>query len=84
VREIAVVHHTECGMAKVTDEELRNTIEASTGNRPGALAFHPILDADADLRADVARLTRSALLPPGTEVRGFVYDVRTGRLRPVE
>lgn len=83
VREIAVVHHTECGMAKVTDEELRNTIEASTGNRPGALAFHPILDPDADLRADVARLTRSALLPPGTEVRGFVYDVRTGKLRPV-
>jgi carbonic anhydrase len=83
VREIAVVHHTECGMAKVTDEQLRDTIERSTGNRPGAIAFHPILDPDADLRADVARLTRSELLPEGTQVRGFEYDVRTGRLRTV-
>lgn len=83
VREIAVVHHTECGMAKVTDEDLRGRIEEATGNRPGAIAFHPIIDPDADLRADVARLTRSELLPTGTEVRGFEYDVRSGRLRRV-
>jgi carbonic anhydrase len=83
VRSIAVVHHTLCGMRGTSDAELAAAVEAGSGRSPGDLAFHAVTDADADLRADVARLADSGLFPPGTEVRGFEYDVVTGRLRPV-
>jgi carbonic anhydrase len=83
VREIAVVHHTECGMVRYTDSQIRDKVREGSGTDPGNLEFFAIGDADQALRADVKRLTGSALFPPGTEVRGFVYDVRTGRLREV-
>lgn len=83
VRAIAVVHHTYCGMKTATDDELRRLVEEGSGRSVGDLQFHAITDADAALREDVGRLTGSGLLPPGTEVRGFEYDVQTGRLRPV-
>lgn len=83
VRAIAVVHHTFCGMMTATEDELRARVQQGSGRSPGDLRFHAISDADAALREDVGRLTESGLLPPGTEVRGFEYDVQTGRLRPV-
>jgi carbonic anhydrase len=83
VRAVAVVHHTECGMIRATDAEIRAAVAAGSGRDPGAFAFHAIADPEQDLRADVARLVDSGLLPPGTEVAGYVYDVRTGRLRQV-
>lgn len=83
VRAIAVVHHTECGMTKVTDDELRAKVEASTGRWPGEIAFQPIRDPDGALHEDVGKLKDSGLLPADTEIRGFQYDVRTGRLRTV-
>lgn len=83
VRHIAVVHHTLCGMATATEEQIRAKVEEGSGTSPGDLRFHAISDADADLRADVERLTSSGLFPPGTEIRGYVYDVQTGKLRPV-
>ena len=83
VRNIAVVHHTECGMAKVTQEQLRETIEQGAGRSPGDLEFFPILDPEQAIKGDVERLRSSDLFPPGTEFGGFEYDVRTGRLRTV-
>jgi carbonic anhydrase len=83
VRHIAVVHHTYCGMATATEDEIRAAVEAGSGTSPGDLQFHAIGDADEALRSDVGRLTGSGLFPPDIEVRGFVYDVTTGRLRPV-
>ena len=83
VRSIAVVHHTECGMTRVTDDELRATIETGSGHSPGDLEFYAIGDPETTLRVDVARLADSHLFPPKTDVRGFIYDVRTGRLRQV-
>lgn len=75
VRAIAVVQHTECGMAKFSDEQLREMTGAD-------IDFAAIADPDADLLGDVERL-RAAPLAEGTEVHGYVYDVRTGRLRQV-
>jgi carbonic anhydrase len=83
VRDIAVVHHTRCGMRGTTDAEFAAAVEAGSGRSPGDLAFHAVTDPEGDLRADVARLVDSGLFPPGTEVRGYEYDVETGRLRPV-
>jgi carbonic anhydrase len=83
VRAIAVVHHTLCGMRATTDDELRAKVTEATGHSPGDLEFHAVTDADADLRSDVERLTQSGLLPAGTDVRGYEYDVQTGRLRQV-
>lgn len=75
VRSIAVVHHTECGMVRYSNEQLRQITGAD-------IDFAAIADPDADLVGDVERL-RAAPLAEGTEVRGYVYDVRTGRLRQV-
>jgi len=72
VRAIAVVHHTECGMVRNSDAELRD----ATGTD---IEFHAIADPDAALRDDVERV-RAAPLPEGTEVHGLRYDVRTGLL----
>lgn len=83
VREIAVVHHTLCGMTTMTEEEMAAAVEAGSGHRPEGVAFHAITDMELSLKEDVERLTSSLLLPPGTEVRGLEYDVRTGRLRQV-
>ena len=83
VRSVAVVHHTECGMAKVTDDELRAQVRDATGIDPVEVVFHTIGDADVAVGNDVLRLRDAGLLYPGTEVRGFVYDVRSGSLREV-
>lgn len=83
VRAVAVVHHTECGMAKVTDDELRARVIEATGHDPAPLPLLTIGDPDEALRKDVERLARSPLLPEGTEVAGFRYDIGTGRLHLV-
>lgn len=79
-RAIAVVHHTECGMTKLTDADFAATIERATGRSPGDLPLYAIEDPDADLKRDVVWLVDTELLPVGTEVAGFRYDVRTGVL----
>jgi carbonic anhydrase len=80
--EIILLHHTDCGMVRFTDEELAEAIEADTGVRPewSALSFR---DPDADVRESLARILASPFLPSKHSVRGFVFDNRTGRLREV-
>ena len=82
-RAIAVVHHTECGMINKTDSEIREAVRTGSGRDPGDIDFHAIADPEAALRADVKRIASSGLFPPDVDVRGFIYDVRTGRLREV-
>jgi carbonic anhydrase len=83
VRHVAVVHHTLCGMRGATNAELAAKVEEGSGTSPGDLEFLAVTDAEEDLRADVAKLVDSGLFPPDTEVRGYEYDVETGRLRRV-
>lgn len=83
VREIAVIHHTLCGMGTATDEEFAQAVTEGSGHSPGDLEFHAFTDIEQSLKEDVDRLTTCGLFPPGTDVRGFEYDVKTGRLRQV-
>ncbi|HEX4829948.1 MAG TPA: carbonic anhydrase [Trebonia sp.] len=81
-REVALLHHTDCGMAKFTDAGLKDAIEADAGVRP-PWATEAFTDLDQDVRQSVARVTASPFVPHKDQVRGFVFDVATGRLREV-
>jgi carbonic anhydrase len=80
--EIVLLHHTECGMLTVTDEEFAARMEEDAGERPpwSAEAFS---DLEQDVRDSIARLKASPFIPNKDSIRGFVYDVRTGELREV-
>lgn len=80
VRQVAVIHHTECGNAG-TDEELQDKLRET-----GMVDVPEVLHANGptSLADDVARLRTPGLLADGTTVEGHTYDVRTGRLIPLE
>jgi carbonic anhydrase len=82
-REIILIHHTDCGMLTFSDEALKRDIQAETGIRP-SFAFEPFPDLDEDVRQSIARVRANPFVPHRNAVRGFVYDVRTGRLREVK
>jgi len=81
-REIILIHHTDCGMLTFTDDDFKASIEADTGIKPpwAAEAFG---DLDADVRQSIARIKASPLVPHTGAVRGFVFDVATGKLNEV-
>jgi carbonic anhydrase len=81
-REIMLIHHTDCGMLTFSDDEFRRQVQQETGIKPEwpAEAFD---DLDEDVRQSIARIKASPFIPSTDEVRGFVYEVETGRLRPV-
>ena len=80
--EIVLIHHTGCGMLTFTDDEFKAAIEKDTGIRP-AWAPEAFPDLDADVRQSIARIKASPFIPNKDSVRGFVYEVETGRLREV-
>jgi carbonic anhydrase len=81
-REVILIHHTDCGMLTFTDAGFRDQVETDTGVRPSwsAEAFD---DVEADVRRSIRRVTASPFLPHTDQVRGFVFDVATGRLAEV-
>jgi len=81
-REIMVVHHTNCGMLTFTDDGLKRQVQAEVGIRP-PFALEAFPDLDEDVRQSIARIQASPFVPHKASVRGFVYDVDTGRLREV-
>jgi carbonic anhydrase len=82
-REIVLVHHTDCGLLTFTDDELRHSLEDETGMRP-TWAAETFRDVDGDVRQSMKRIANSPFLPHKDVVRGFVFEVETGRLRPVD
>ena len=80
--EIVILHHTDCGMLTFSDNEFADRLESETGTRPGwdAQAFE---DLDIDVRDSIERIRNSPFVPRTDEVRGFIYEVETGRLREV-
>ena len=80
--EIILVHHTDCGMLTFKDDELKRQIEQETGIRP-AFALEAFSDVQEDVRQSVARIAASPFIPQKSRIRGFVYDVATGRLSEV-
>jgi carbonic anhydrase len=81
-REIILLHHTDCGMLTFTDDVLADKLEAETGQRPDWKA-HSFSDLDQDVRDSIAQIKDSPFVPHKESVRGFVYEVETGRLREV-
>ena len=80
--EIVLIHHTGCGMLTFTDDEFRNSIEQEIGIKP-EWAAESFDDLEGDVRQSIARIKASPFLPHTDSVRGFVYEVETGRLREV-
>jgi carbonic anhydrase len=81
-QEIILIHHTDCGMLTFKDEDLKKQIEKETGIRP-AFALEAFGDLDDDVKQSIARIKASPFIPNKSSVRGFVYDVRTGKLNEV-
>jgi len=81
-REIILIHHTDCGMLTFTDDEFRRSIQDETGIKP-EWAAEAFPDVDEDVRQSLARVNASPFIPHKESVRGFVYEVETGRLREV-
>ena len=81
--EIILIHHTDCGMLTFSDDKVKKQIEDATGIRP-AFALEAFSDLEQDVRQSIARITSSPFIPNKDSVRGFIYEVETGRLREVE
>jgi carbonic anhydrase len=81
-RAIALIHHTDCGMLTFRDDEVKDAIYADTGIRP-PFALEAFPDVDEDVRQSLRRIATSPFIPHRNDVRGFVYEVETGRLREV-
>lgn len=82
-REIVLIHHTDCGLQKVTDDGFRAELQEDTG-MPPSFAIESFTDVEASVCGSIARVRSSPFLPHRDRVRGFVYDVDTGRLTEVE
>jgi carbonic anhydrase len=80
--EIILIHHTDCGMLTFTDDEFKRSIQEDVGIKP-EWAAESFADLDEDVRQSIARIQASPFIPRKDSVRGFVYDVATGKLREV-
>jgi carbonic anhydrase len=80
--EIILIHHTDCGMLTFTDDGFKRAIQDETGIKP-EWAAEAFTDLDEDVRQSIARITASPFIPHKDAVRGFVFDVATGKLNEV-
>ena len=80
--EIMLIHHTDCGMLTFTDDEFEASVEKDTGIKP-PWAAESFTDLDDNLRESIRRLKFSLFVPRTDSVRGFVFDVASGKLREV-
>jgi carbonic anhydrase len=80
--EIILIHHTDCGMLTFTDDDFKRQIQDETGVKP-EWAAEAFPDLDEDVRQSIARIKASPFIPRKESVRGFVYEVESGKLREV-
>jgi carbonic anhydrase len=80
--EIILIHHTDCGMLTFTDDDFKRTIQHDTGLKP-EWAAESFADLDEDVRQSIGRIKASPFIPKKDSVRGFVYEVESGKLREV-
>ena len=80
--EIILIHHTDCGMLTFTDDSFKASIQEETGLKP-AWSAEAFSDLDTDVRQSIARIKASPFVPKKESVRGFVFDVATGKLNEV-
>jgi carbonic anhydrase len=80
--EVILMHHTDCGMLTFNDEDFRRQIQEDTGIKP-AWSPEAFDDLEADVRQSIERIKSSPFIPNKESIRGFIYEVETGRLREV-
>jgi carbonic anhydrase len=80
--EIILIHHTDCGMLTFTDDQFKRAIQDETGIKP-EWAAEAFTDLDEDVRQSIARIKASPFIPHKEGIRGFVFDVATGKLSEV-
>jgi carbonic anhydrase len=80
--EIILIHHTDCGMLTFTDDAFKRSIQDETGIKPSWSA-EAFADLDEDVRQSIARIKASPFVPHTDAIRGFVFDVATGKLNEV-
>jgi carbonic anhydrase len=80
--EIILIHHTDCGMLTFTDDAFKRSIQDETGIKP-SWAAEAFSDLEEDVRQSKARILASPFIPRKESVRGFVFDVATGKLNEV-
>ena len=81
-REVMLIHHTDCGMLRFTDADLKQQILDDTGAKP-SFEMEAFTDVDDSVRQSITRVTINRFIPYRNQVRGFVYDVESGQLREV-
>jgi carbonic anhydrase len=81
-QEIILIHHTDCGMLTFTDDGFKKSIQDDTGIKP-AWSAEAFPDLDEDVRQSIARIKASPFIPKKDSIRGFVFDVATGKLLEV-
>ena len=83
-QEFLLIHHTDCGMLTFKDEELRAKLQQQTGTATVApVHFHAFSDLEEDVRQQIQKLKSHPWIPEHIPVRGFIFDVKTGRLHEV-
>jgi carbonic anhydrase len=80
--EVVVIQHTDCGMRAESDDHLRQRLADAVGEEPG-FPIHSFADVDESVRESLDRLRKSQFIPNKDSIRGFVYEVETGKLREV-
>jgi carbonic anhydrase len=80
--EVVLIHHTGCGMLTFNDDEFKRSIQNEVGIKP-TWSAESFGDLDEAARQSVARIRASPFIPRKGSIRGFVYEVETGRLREV-
>ena len=81
-REVMLIHHTDCGMLTFSEEEVKGQIQEEIGIKP-PFALEPFTDLEENVRQSMKRIEASPFIPHKDSVRGFIYEVETGRLREV-
>jgi carbonic anhydrase len=81
-REIVLIHHTDCGMLTFSDDELKQQIQEDVGVKPH-FSMESFTDLEEDVRQSIARIQASPFVPHKDSVRGFIYEVETGRVREI-
>jgi carbonic anhydrase len=79
---VMLVQHTDCGIEALSADEFGAELERETGLRP-TFPIESFSDVDESVRRSLRRVRESPFLPHRDDIRGFVYDVDTHRLREV-
>jgi carbonic anhydrase len=82
--EFVLIHHTDCGMLTFTNDDLRGKLASETGADAPGIDFLPFADLEQSVRDDVKRIKASPFIDQAIPVSGYIYDVRSGKLEPVQ